>query len=85
MRDYIAIAKKYAKNALGDTKREKYGKWIQLAAKRFIVDLDRASDKSCPFIFNKDEAIQACAFIENMPHVEGKWDSSTIVLHPALS
>ncbi len=83
MRDYIAIAKKYAKNALGDTKREKYGKWIQLAAKRFIVDLDRSSDKSCPFIFNKDEAIQACAFIENMPHVEGKWDSSTIVLHPA--
>ena len=63
--------------------RRRYGKWIRLAAKRFVADLKRAQRKRPPFVWSPEQANRFCAFIETLPHVEGTWSSATIVLEPA--
>lgn len=83
MRDYVKIAVQYAQGAIADKGRKKHGLLVQQAAKRFLSDLDRAKDKDCPFTFDPWHAKDACDFIEKLPHVEGKWDTPDIVLHPA--
>ncbi len=82
-RDYIAIAVDYARRAVADKKGKRFGKWARLAAARFLSDLKRSEKKSSPFYFDRRHACDPCRFIECLPHVEGKWDSETIVLHPA--
>lgn len=82
-RDYVAIATDYAKAAVADRGRKKHGRWIRLAAKRFLDDLKRAKRKTCPFFFDEWHANDACDFLEKLPHVEGKWDKPTIDLHPS--
>lgn len=77
----IAIA--YAEDALGDRKHERYNRRVRLAAARFIRDLKRTRNKRPPFHFSPHWANKACSFIEQLPHVEGVWDSTTIVMHPA--
>ena len=83
MRDYVGIALDYAKGAVKDRRGKKHGKWIRLAAQRFLDDLKRARSKDCPFVFDDWHANDACDFIEKLPHVEGRWDTDGIVLHPA--
>lgn len=58
-------------------------KWVRLAARRFLADLDRAKEKDAPFRFDRWHAEDPCRFIELLPHVEGEWETPTIVLHPA--
>lgn len=41
------------------------------------------TDASWPYVWSDAHAVEACAFIEQLPHVEGKWASATIVLEPA--
>lgn len=82
-RDYVEIAKRYARAAIRDKKRKRHCRWIRLASERFIEDLKRARRKECPFLFDRWHATDVCDFIEKLPHVEGKWDSPTIVLHPS--
>lgn len=81
-RDYVQTAVAYARAAIADKKRLKHCKWVRLAAKRFLADLKRAERKRPPFKFDPWHAFDACDFIEKLPHVEGKWDSPTIVLDP---
>jgi phage terminase large subunit-like protein len=82
--NYVAVAIAYAKDAVSDRKRERYGKWIRLAAKRFLADLVTAKKKDSCFTFDAWHAIDACDFIEKLPHVEGVWPKgATIVLEPA--
>lgn len=83
MKDYVKVAIAYAKAAKADTKGRKHGKWIRLAAERFLRDLERAKDETCPFLFDPWHACDPCDFIEKLPHVEGTWATPTIVLHPA--
>ena len=83
MRDYVQIALDYAKAAIADKARKKHGLLIRQAAKRFVDDLKRAKKKSCPFFFDEWHANDACDFIEKLPHVEGKWETPTIVMHPS--
>lgn len=86
-RDYVKIAKEYAREVLADKKGKKYGKWVRLAAKRFREDLKRAAGKRPPFVFDAWHADDACDFIEKLPHVEGIWknpdgtEQPCIVLH----
>ncbi|MBC7201927.1 MAG: terminase large subunit [Pusillimonas sp.] len=80
-RDFVEIAVNYAKAAIKDKGRKRHGKLIRQAAQRFIDDLKRAKSKDTPFIFDDWHANDACDFIEKLPHVEGKWDTPTIVLH----
>ena len=83
MRNYVKVAQDYAAAALKDKKRKKHGVLLQLAAKRFIDDLARAKKRNCLFIFDPWHANDACDFIEKLPHVEGKWKTPNIVLHPS--
>ncbi|HDZ55381.1 MAG TPA: terminase large subunit [Pseudomonas xinjiangensis] len=83
MRDYVHIAIEYARAAVADKKRAKHGKLIRQAAQRFLNDLKRAKRKDAPFIFDEWHANDPCDFIEKLPHVEGKWDTPTIVMHPS--
>jgi len=77
-RDYVQIAQDYAKQAVADKKGRKFGKWIRLAAARFLRDLKRAD-----LTFDAWHACDACDFLEKLPHVEGVWDTPNIVLHPS--
>ncbi len=83
LRDYVQIAIDYANEAVADTKRKKFGRFIRLAAERFLRDLKRAEQKKPPFLFVPEAAEHACGFIECLPHVEGRWDTKEIVLHPS--
>lgn len=56
---------------------------MRLAAKRFLADLKRAQRKRPPFFWSPEQANAACEFIEQLPHVEGVWDSPTITLEPS--
>lgn len=80
-KDYVAIAKAYAKKALDPKNRKRFGIWIRLAAKRFLDDLERAKTKGAPFYFDVWHANDVCDFAEKLPHVEGVWETPTIVLH----
>lgn len=77
------MAVDYAAEILADPKHKRHGRWIWLAAKRFVKDLKRAEAKRPPFTFDPWHANDACDFIERLPHVEGKWDTPNIVLHPS--
>lgn len=82
-KDYVSIAIDYAKGAVADKKRAKHGKMIRQAAQRFLDDLKRAKKKDCKFFFDEWHANDPCDFIEKLPHVEGKWDTDNIVMHPS--
>lgn len=83
MRDYVKIAKDYARAAVRDKKRKRHGLLIRQAAQRFLDDLKRAKRKDCSFFFDEWHGNDACDFIEKLPHVEGSWDTPTITLDPA--
>lgn len=68
---------------MGDSKGESYNQWIRAAGQRFLRDLKRTQLKRPPFTFSPTQARKACAFIEQLPHVEGNWDTENIQLHAA--
>lgn len=80
MKDYVSIAKMYAQNAIKDKKYKMHGRWIRLAAQRFMDDLKRSENNDCSFKFDPWHGNDACDFIEKLPHVEGKWKTDTIEL-----
>ena len=66
-----------------DDSGARHGKWMRLAARRYVGDRKRAAAKGGPFKFSRADAVDACDFVEKLPHVEGRWDTPNIVLHPA--
>ncbi len=82
-RDYVAIATEYAKAAVADKRGKRFGRLLRLGAARFREDLKRARKKGAPFRFDEWHATDVCDFIEKLPHVEGKWETPEIVLHPS--
>jgi phage terminase large subunit-like protein len=58
-------------------------KWVKLAVERQRADLERASDPAWPYAWSEAEAAAVCAFVERLPHVEGRWTSPLIRLEPA--
>lgn len=81
--DYVAVATAYAKAAVADKGGKQFGRQLRLAAKRFLADLKRAKVKGAPFRFSPEHANHACWWIEQLPHVEGKWETPEIRLHPS--
>lgn len=81
--DYVAVALQYARDAVADKGGKRYGRRVRLAAKRFLADLKRAERRGAPFRFSVEHANHACGWIELLPHVEGKWETPTIRLHPS--
>jgi phage terminase large subunit-like protein len=86
---YLDIAIAYAREACADKQGKRFGKWVRLACARFLADLKRAKKKGCGFGFDDWHAWDACAFIEELPHIEGVWKNpdgsvqKSIVLHPS--
>jgi len=80
-RDFVQIAIDYAQAAVDDKAGKRFGKWVRLAGKRFLADLKRAKRKGNGYIFDAWHAVDACDFIEKLPHVEGEWDTPTVVMH----
>lgn len=86
-RNYVKIAGDYARRAVADVERKEFGRWMRLAAQRFLDDLERAKTPDAPFYFDEWHACSPCDFIEKLPHVEGSWknpdgsDQTTILLH----
>src|ERR1035437_6304629 len=82
-RDFVAVANSFAREAIADVDGDTHCKWIRLAASRYLKDRKRAAEKGGPFKFSPTHARKVCKVIEQLPHVEGKWKTPTIVLHPA--
>lgn len=56
-------------------------KWVILACKRFLHELDKGIDN---YWYDDDAAERACRFIELLPHTKGRWAArhELIVLQP---
>lgn len=80
-RDYTAIADQYARDVVqGD---QVAGYLVRLAAQRYLDDRARiGTDSECPWTWSEWHASDVCDFAEKWPHVEGSWDSPTLVLEP---
>lgn len=78
----MAIAIAYAEEAILDRRRTWACRWLRMAALRFLKDLKRSLGTRPPFLFSARQANRFCAFIEKLPHVEGEWETPTIVLEP---
>jgi len=76
------IATDYAKEALDKKNSKRFGKWIKLAATRFLKDLEKENLPNKPFQYSEMESDKVCDFISNLPHVEGTWKSENITLEP---
>ena len=56
-------------------------KWARLACERQLRDLERAQrDPSWPYTFDPARAERPCLLIECLPHIKGRWKSTTIQL-----
>jgi phage terminase large subunit-like protein len=79
-RDYLEVAREYAVDVR--TGRVVTCKWVRLAVERQERDLRAQSLPACPWVWSPAHATAACAFLEQLPHVEGAWGTGTIRLEP---
>lgn len=85
--DYVEVMRRY----MGGVRDGSViaGKWVKLAVARQLRDEKRAAalQAEAPadgwdFAFSPFFAAKACAFIEDLPHVEGRWVTPKIHLEP---
>lgn len=74
--DYVAVMRAYMAGV--QSGRIVAGKWVKLAVARQLRDEARGAGWA--FAFSPFFAAKACAFVESLPHVEGRWASATIHL-----
>ena len=80
-RDYVKIASRYARDVTSG--RIVACRLVQAACQRHLDDLKRArADSAWPFRFDNWHAADICHFAEQLPHVEGRWATPTILLEP---
>jgi phage terminase large subunit-like protein len=48
-------------------------KWVKLACKRHLDDLEHAKKGYIPYRFDEEKAKKACSFIEKLPHTKDRW------------
>lgn len=75
---YTRAAVQFAREAVSNQGGQ-HGLRIQKAAARFLRDLERTD---ADWYFDADYAFDACAFVEQLPHVEGQWAHPCIRLAP---
>ncbi len=78
-RDYLGIAKKYARDA--STGKVFACKWVKLACKRQTEDLKKYA-RSGLYEWSKEEAGRICRFIELLTHTKGELAGQRVVLEP---
>jgi phage terminase large subunit-like protein len=79
-RDYCAIGLQYARDVLADVIPA--CKYVKLACQRQLDDLAKYESGDWPWIFDEVKASRVCRFIENLPHVKGRWKTRNIFLEP---
>jgi phage terminase large subunit-like protein len=80
-REYLAIAEGYAAGVLSGAIVA--CRWVRLAVERQQRDRRRAQqDATWPFVWSDAHALDACTFLEQLPHVEGQWGTPTLQLEP---
>lgn len=80
-RDYVAIALQYAHDVTEG--RIVACKWVKLACARHLRDIEtERSNPDWPYQWDDGEASAICSFAEQLPHIEGKWETPTISLEP---
>ncbi len=57
-------------------------KYVRQACQRQVDDLERAETDEFPYRFDEGKAEKICRFMENLPHVKGKWAGTDIKLEP---
>src|SRR5262245_21446278 len=77
-RNYAQVAKRYAQQIVSGAIPA--SKWVRLACERQLADLARGAE--FPYVWSAKQANTACAFLERLPHVEGRWTTPTIHLEP---
>ncbi len=81
-RPYLAIATAYGASVVAGVVPA--SKWVRLAVDRQLRDLDlSATSPAWPYVFDRKAAAAVCRFVEQLPHVEGRWSTATIRLEPA--
>lgn len=76
---YVTAAIQYAEQVLSG--EIPACKWTKAACRRQLDDLEFAGkDKDYPYEFVVEEAEYVCRFLENLPHVKGKWVGEKICL-----
>lgn len=81
-RDYLALAAGYVAGVGAGTVPACL--WVKLALERQARDLARAAaaDPTFPYVWSDAYVVDACHFLEQLPHTSGKWAAPTIVLEP---
>jgi phage terminase large subunit-like protein len=67
---------------VADKKHKSHCKFVRLAAQRFLDDLSRQRLKVFDYKFDPWHGNDVCDFIEKLPHIEGVWETPTLVLEP---
>jgi phage terminase large subunit-like protein len=57
-------------------------KWVRLACKRHLRDLERAKTEGFPYRFDLALVERVCRFGSNMRHTKGKWAGEKVTLEP---
>ncbi len=71
MRNYVAIAKKYANDVLSGKIPACH--WVKRACQRQVDDLARPVSSKWPYKFDAKKANRVCQFAELLPHIKGEW------------
>lgn len=79
-RDYVAVLDAYLEGVR--TGSIVACRWTKLACDRLSRMLLKASDPACHYTWSTSSVVDVCRFVEQLPHVEGRWNSPTIQLEP---
>jgi phage terminase large subunit-like protein len=79
-RDFEAIAVSYVADVLSG--RVVACGWVRKACERFERMREAAKTTHASYFWSPSHVQDVCAFIEQLPHVEGKWTTDTITLQP---
>jgi phage terminase large subunit-like protein len=77
---HTADAAKYCRDVVSG--RVLACRWVKLACKRHLSDLQKSKEKAFPFKFDQAKADRACKFVELMPHIKGPKAGTSITLEP---
>jgi phage terminase large subunit-like protein len=79
-RDYLAMLDGYLVGIAKGTIIA--GAWLQKAAARFERMRASSTTENQAYTFSAPAVIDVCSFVEQLPHVEGRWPTPTIQLEP---
>lgn len=78
--DFTDIALAYVADVLAG--RIVAGQWTVKACRRFDRMRQQAADPTCSYRWSREHVQHVCAWISQLPHVEGRWTTDTITLQP---